>query len=287
MRPPDDERSLPNLVIIGAPKCGTTSLHFYLDQHPEISMSSRKELRYFTRPDWRVEEAWYRQQFAAFDTPIRGEATPRYARYPHIPGVPERMHALIPDAKLIYLVRDPFARIASHWAQVWSDGDHTPLEARLREPDGPMSSLVAPSLYHTQLRRYLAYYRMEQILVVDHDELRLHRAATLRGIFSFIGVDEAYSSASFAVERNVSGDKRGLPGWRQRAWDRLVAPGTGVLPRSARRAARDRAFRVLSQPAPTAPEIDRARHSKLAARLADEANSLRALTGLRLESWSV
>ena len=50
---------LPNLVVIGGLECGTTSLHYYLDQHPEISMSKRKELHYFSRPDWRERTAWY------------------------------------------------------------------------------------------------------------------------------------------------------------------------------------------------------------------------------------
>src|SRR5689334_1125972 len=110
---------LPNLIIIGAPKAATTSLHGYLKQHPEVGMSAAKELSYFWRDDWRERQAWYEAQFD-FEDPrvrVRGESTPFYAAYPFRKHVPERMHELVPDAKLVYVVRDPIDRLVSHWVQ--------------------------------------------------------------------------------------------------------------------------------------------------------------------------
>src|SRR5579859_6236482 len=137
---------LPNLIIIGAPKAGTTSLHRYLELHPQVFMASEKELRYFWRDDWRERRAWYESRFDS-DAPVRGEATPAYAAYPHRPNVPERMHELVPQAKLVYLVRDPIERLLSHWVQRRSDGDRTPFERYMAEYERPDNPIVCPSRY--------------------------------------------------------------------------------------------------------------------------------------------
>lgn len=100
---------LPNLVVIGGMKCGTSSLHYYLSLHPQISMSEPKELSFFAE-NWPRGRDWYEAHFPE-DLPIRGESSPNYMKHPAFPGVPERMVSLVPDAKLVYLVRDPIARI--------------------------------------------------------------------------------------------------------------------------------------------------------------------------------
>src|SRR5205823_11980303 len=94
---------LPNLLIIGAAKAGTTSLHRYLDLHPSIFMSRSKELQLFNQDDWRERRDWYRAQFPTA-APVRGESSGAYTMHPVLPCVPERIKATIPDARLIYLV---------------------------------------------------------------------------------------------------------------------------------------------------------------------------------------
>ena len=106
---------LPNLIVIGAAKCGTTSLHAYLDEHPEIAMSREKELHFFVdRKNWGRGIEWYEAQFDA-SAPVRGESSPGYSAYPLYEGVAERMARVVPDAKLVYLVRDPVERVVSHY----------------------------------------------------------------------------------------------------------------------------------------------------------------------------
>src|ERR671915_544163 len=97
---------LPNLIVIGAMKSGTTSLHNYLSLHPEIFMTEVKEPSFFTLEGnwWRGRE-WYEAQFPVA-AKIRGESSPDYTKHPRHAGAPERMHAMIPDAKLVYLLRD-------------------------------------------------------------------------------------------------------------------------------------------------------------------------------------
>ena len=80
---------LPNLVVIGATKCGTTSLHEYLALHPETAMSQTKELMLFTREDWRERTAWYESQFDS--ARIRGESSPTYTMFPYLPSTAERI----------------------------------------------------------------------------------------------------------------------------------------------------------------------------------------------------
>src|ERR687895_1673032 len=107
--------ALPNLIIIGGLKCGTTSIHHYLGLHPEIQMSKPKELNFFVHElNWDLGLPWYRGRFDS-RFPVRGESSPHYTNQPRYTGVPERIHDTVPDAKLIYMVRDPISRILSHW----------------------------------------------------------------------------------------------------------------------------------------------------------------------------
>src|SRR4051794_21023487 len=104
---------LPNFFIIGAGKAGTTSLHAYLKLNPAIHMSKVKEPNFFTAPDparphangQMTDPEQYRAMFVT-DKPLRGESSTSYTLHPLRPGVPERIHALVPDARFVYLVRD-------------------------------------------------------------------------------------------------------------------------------------------------------------------------------------
>src|SRR5688500_3515585 len=100
-----DRDRLPTFITIGAAKSGTTSLHYYLDQHPEISMSSPKETNFFERSDAAESLDEYQLHFRA-GFPARGESSVHYTCFPTIPDVQERIASALPDVKLIYIVRD-------------------------------------------------------------------------------------------------------------------------------------------------------------------------------------
>jgi hypothetical protein len=176
---------LPNLLVIGAPKCGTTSLHSYLAQHPDVSMSSPKELRYFWRDDWLESRQWYESHFQ-LEARVRGESTPAYSMWPVRQNVPERAARLIPDAKIIYLVRDPIDRVLSHYYQRLADGYRAPLKSYIDAVEEPANVLVCPSRYRTQLERWMVYFDSSQLLVVECDELKVDRAAVIAGILRFL-----------------------------------------------------------------------------------------------------
>src|SRR6266480_7909195 len=83
------EGALPNLIVLGAQKCGTSGLHYYLSLHPEVWMSRPKELNFFLEErNWNRGVDWYRRHFDP-DARVRGEASPNYTAYPHHLGVAE------------------------------------------------------------------------------------------------------------------------------------------------------------------------------------------------------
>jgi hypothetical protein len=197
--------ALPNLIVIGAQKCGTSVLHYYLSLHPEVSMSRPKELNFFIEErNWSRGVDWYKAHFDA-DATVRGEASPNYTAFPQHQGVPERMASIVPDAKLIYMVRDPLERIAAHWVHNYAKRrEKGTLAETLIHPN---TSYVTRSLYAMQLERFLAHYPKEQILVFQQSELRHKRMETLRQIFEFIGVDPDFNHPRFEQERHQSSGK--------------------------------------------------------------------------------
>jgi len=150
---------LPNLIIIGGLKCGTTSIHHYLGLHPEIQMSKPKELNFFAEElNWDLGLDWYASRFDN-RFKVRGESSPHYTNLPRFSGVPERIHQHCPDARLLYMVRDPIKRILSHWVHATGAGYETrEMVATLSQPD---SSYIQRSMYWMQLQPYLELFERE------------------------------------------------------------------------------------------------------------------------------
>src|SRR3954454_7151346 len=103
----------PNFFIVGAMKSGTTTMARALSLHPRVFMSNPKELHYFVAGrNWGRGLEWYEEQFAAANGAVAvGEASVTYTQTPVSPGVAERMARLVPDARIIYLVRHPVERM--------------------------------------------------------------------------------------------------------------------------------------------------------------------------------
>src|ERR687897_481527 len=199
--------AMPNLIIIGGLKCGTTSIHHYLGLHPEIQMSKPKELDFFVEEmTWDLGMDWYRGRFDDRFR-IRGESSPHYTNLPRFTGVAERIHTFIPNAKLIYMVRDPISRILSHWRHAVGAGYETrPMEEALARPD---QTYVTRSRYWMQLQPYLELFGHERIEVIAQEELQSDREGTMRRAFRFAGVDESFTSEQFDREWEKSTAKEG------------------------------------------------------------------------------
>lgn len=292
--------TLPNLIVIGSAKSGTTSLHNYLDAHPEISMATPggsrhsldndavgKEMRFFWRDDWLERMEWYQAHFATMDTAIRGEATPAYSAYPFHEKVADRIHSVVPEASLLYVVRDPIDRIVAHFVQMQADGDRRSFDDYMRVYDQPNNPIVCPSRYGTQLERYLRFFDSSQLLVIDQHDLKHRRPVVLHRIFTFLRVEPGFWSTAFEGERNTSADKYALTPLGGRVFNGLLDPTGRRLAPQRWPEMRSSVRKALSRKITERPIVEEEVREKLTRMLQPEVDRLRDLTGERFESWSL
>jgi hypothetical protein len=163
--------ALPTFLIVGAQKAATTSLHHYLSQHPDVFLPTLKEADYFIdEGNWSRGQGWYESLFEpGAARRHRGDASPSYTMYPFYRQVPERAAALVPDARVIYVLRHPVDRMVASWAQGVGAGieDRDLTDAMLLA-----SNYLLLSCYGLQMSRWLAHFDREQILVIRAEDLR-------------------------------------------------------------------------------------------------------------------
>src|SRR3954451_8776421 len=200
---------LPTFFIIGAMKAGTTSLHHYLQGHPQVFMSTPKELHYFVaQRNLSRGKEWYEAHFAAATSSgarAVGEASPTYTMRSCFPGAPERVRDAVPDARLIYVLRHPVERMRSHY-----------LHARaIRRETRPVDEALTHNLdylhtsrYAYQLEAWLEHFPRERILVLTSDELRSQREETMRRVHEFLDVDPLPTAGNLDAEVHRTSDKR-------------------------------------------------------------------------------
>lgn len=181
---------LPDFIIIGAMKAGTTSLYQYLKKHPALSACQRKEPGYFAKVAWDRGLDWYKGLFPD-NTKIKFEASTHYTKSDKFGPVPQRMHALIPDVKLIYIVRHPIDRLLSHIHHMMVKDDE--LAGHYANPDFWKTQgdhYIACSKYHAQVCRYLEYFDLKQICILRFEDFVADPLSTVNEVLRFIGVDE-------------------------------------------------------------------------------------------------
>lgn len=175
-----------DFAIIGAMKCGTTSIASYLDQHPEISMHDDKEPNLFSRyPDWKNRLDDY---FSHFDHKKRclGEASTTYTKYPmYGADTPQRLYDHNPNMKLIYIVRDPLKRIISDYMHLYMRGIiRRPIDKALElHPE-----IIDRSKYHMQISRYTGCFDRSNILVLDYEGYQRDNLKYLNRICQHLGM---------------------------------------------------------------------------------------------------
>jgi hypothetical protein len=201
-------RALPSFIIIGTQKGGTTSLHDYLLAHPDVRPGIGKGIHYFDELYERGPR-WYRSNFPILRPgQITGEASPDYM--PHR-DVPRRVAGLLPDVRLIALLREPVARAHSHYVHNRSKGyelrsfeqavddelatlpGESDAAAFDRSPDQRArwrDAYVARGFYAEQLDRWRAVFPAEQLLVLRSEDLYADPAATTARACTFLGLGD-------------------------------------------------------------------------------------------------
>ena len=216
--------------MIGGLKCGTTSLHHYLNLHPEIAMSRPKELNFFVAElNWELGVDWYRAHFPA-GAAVRGETSPHYTNRPRFEGVAERMRETLgADARVIYMVRHPIDRLLSHYLHNVGGGYESARARgrRRRRRARPTSSAASTRSSSSRTSRRSAPTASWSSA---REELARERDATVRRVFEFAGVDPGFTSPEFDREWET-GSGKGSGGFR--LMDRAVRlPGLRALDRN-------------------------------------------------------
>ena len=218
-------RPLPDFIIIGAMKSGTTSLFTYLQQHPQLFPSSIKETKFFINPDrFAKGQAWYRAHFPLTRQISIGaktyEASPGYI---FNPLAPKRIFELIPKVKIIAVLRNPTERAISHYFHEKRKGrESLPIDKALQEEEKRLEQAIKTKdyfseaylhcsykrrgIYKEQIEWYLNYFPSQKILIFSSNELFVEPGNCLKRIFDFVGVDREFEIKDL-VPCNVASNK--------------------------------------------------------------------------------
>jgi hypothetical protein len=298
---------LPDFLIIGAPKAGSTALHVALARHPDLYLSPVKEPKFFmcdgpptpqrgpgdahSVREWIWERDRYERLFAGAPAGARrGESTPFYLwdRQAH-----RRMKALVPDVKLIAVLRNPVDRAYSNWTHMWCDGlepEASFMQACLVEPErvaegwAPFWRYLELGRYGEQLEDLYRWFPPEQVHVLRYRDLVDEHDRTLDRICEFLGVRTGLISE--APSENVSTWVEPTP--VNMALQAVVRAGADVgrwfPPRVWRRASAP-VLAALHRRNGDRPELPAADRQRLADLFTDDVRRLEDLTSESYEDW--
>jgi hypothetical protein len=299
--------ALPDFLLVGAPKAGTTALHVALARHPQLYLSPVKEPKFFLTDGTDGEPprgpggpgdaqtfreyVWRRQDYEAlFDAAppgtLAGESTTLYLRDP---AAHERIAVTVPAARLVAVIRDPVDRAHSNWTHLRSAGLEPEAdflracgleESRIARGWGPFWRYVDLGRYGAQLAHLFSVFPREQVLVVLYRDLRRDPVGTLDRICAFLGVGTGVLGSVPA--ENVTAAAAG-----SRA-DRLlgrVLPLLGRLPGRAGDRAVPAVRRRLQREQRQRTPLTAAERAALLPSFLDDIALLESVTGLRLDHW--
>ncbi|NJK55130.1 MAG: sulfotransferase [Pleurocapsa sp. SU_5_0] len=220
----------PNLFIVGQPKSGTTALHQFLGQHPEIYMSSIKEPHFFCADfhlesdraygkqrfyDFRSESAYLQLFSKAKNVKIVGESSTNYL-YSQVAA--EKIYNFNPDAKIIIVLREPaqfLYSLHSHYVKFTEENEPDfltalALETKRQQEEALSPRVTSPSYlyysqrvqYYQQLKRYRDRFKPEQIKVIIFEEFKSANERIFREILEFLGVESNFTPEYAAINVN-------------------------------------------------------------------------------------
>jgi Sulfotransferase family len=281
----------PNFFIAGAPRCGTTSLHAWLQTIPGIYMSRIKEPNFFSRQviaddhpllkPIRGEKQYLQLFCAAGDAKIVGEASPKYLEDP---GAPALIDRTVPGAKILVSLRDPVERYHSNYLMIRNNRPSmgslmSEIERGIAHENDPSLPIVPPrtGLYAAHIERYRQIFGDARFKVVIFEEMMCDIPGTLRDILGFLGLDHDMSSFAEPAQRE-HGEARG-PLVRYMFGNRVISRASeALIPFRLRKWVRNTVLvkRVAK------PAMDSAAREFLVRYYRDDVGCLEALLGRRL-----
>ena len=268
---------LPNFLIVGAMKAGTTTLRDYLNVVDGVWIYPG-ELRFFS-VDRRYARGleWYERHFeAAKGAAVIGEKSPAYA---YQPAVPARIQKHLPDVKLVWIFRDPVARAYSHyWHAATRGKERLSFRSAIEREDERihrnfLRGYTRRSRYIEQVERYLQYFAKEQMLFLLFEELVKSPTTVMNRLLTFIGSQSTFDPAQLPSASNVTHAPRSVGV----EWLGRTVFGRGDIYRLIRR------FNV--RPEPGYPKIPRELRDRLQQSFAIDNARLADVTGLDLSVW--
>lgn len=294
----------PNFFIVGAAKCGTTSLYRYLEQHPDLYMSSTKEPHYFgtdldVKPNRRVrDEQRYFELFRdARGEQARGEASSKYL---YSQQAAAEIRAFAPDAKIIIMLRNPLDMMWSmHGQNLYNaEEDIIDFEEALQAQDdrrrgrrippgshGPNElQYTAMATFSPQVQRFLDVFDRDRIKFIFFEDFAADTRAVVKDVFRFLGVDDTFEPT---IDVHNKGNWLRNPAVKRFMKDhpRLSRAISSVLPRKVRRRMGDALVAVRGgvpeRPANMDPQLRR----KLCEQFRDDVQQLSRLVNRDLSHW--
>lgn len=194
-------------MIIGAMKCGTSSLAHMVSLHPDISFSKPKEPQFFSNyHDWRHRLDQYHSHFTK-SAKLYGEGSTNYTKYPDFRwNIWDDIYEYNKNMKFIYVVRDPVERIISHYSHIYETGfTDDPIDVALRRIPG----LINTTRYYTQISPYIKKFGREQVHIVLFDQMIKQPTTVLNDIFHFLGLETIDITESDLGKIHVNKSYRG------------------------------------------------------------------------------
>lgn len=229
-------------------KCATSTLHDQLARQPGIFMSTPKEPNFFSDDDqWARGPEWYASLFeGASGSDLRGESSTHYTKLPTHPDSVERAYGMIPDARLVYVMRDPVQRLVSQYIHEWSMRNISePIDEAVRT----RPELLAYSRYAMQLRPWIDRFGADRVLPVFFERLTADPQREFERVCAHIGYQGTPEWQSDAQAKNVSAQRTR----RSPVRDRILAVGVfktfrrTLLPESVREKIKSR-WRMEERP---------------------------------------
>ncbi|MBL0921391.1 MAG: sulfotransferase [Phycisphaerales bacterium] len=275
---------LPDFLLIGAMKCGTTTLFMDLCAHPRVFMPDDKEPHNLCDDNVLTDEG--RREYAALFAPARpdqkcGEASTGYTKLPTRTGVVERARKVLgPDLRLIYIVREPVARIVSHHYHLYSNGrTGKVIEDTLRKDP----RLIDYTRYATQVEPWIDAYGLDAVLIVRFESFIKDRRGHAAALHRHLGIEERPEVVNEDASANRGEGKpvaRGLTGFfRSPLYKKVVR---GLAPAGARKwAQRTLLSKAPDRPGPPRPETV----ERILDELAPECERLGRIMGVSGPVW--
>lgn len=278
-----------NFVVAGTQKSATTWLYECLNEHPQVCVPRIKELHFFCpegrcgKSRWSNGMQWYREQFLP-DEPFatRGELSVDYMFYP---DVAEKLHALNPALKIIFILRDPVDRAYSAYWMGRRNATNYPPFGDFVNPD---SDFVARGFYYRQIERYRRLFPDDQILILIYEDLAKDPQAFLSGVFSFLGVEPSFKPRAAS---QLIGETKAMSPWLSKLFYRHASRILRFAPalwtwRLFKRITGIKRAGTRKSNKPKYEAMSQAERDGLSALFRDENEKLFALLDRRIVEWT-